>query len=140
MKKQQSGFTLIELMIVVAIIGILAAIAIPSYMDYTKKAKVSELLLAASPAKATASEYTVMAQTLPSTKVEAGIVDSTNPTALISSIIWSVAGAQIEVKAHPTDIGDLVLELKPTLNEDGSVSWVCTSRGTEAALAPSSCR
>ena len=56
-RNQQAGFTLIELMIVVAIIGILAAIAIPSYMDYTKRAKVSEMILAAAPLKLSASEY-----------------------------------------------------------------------------------
>jgi type IV pilus assembly protein PilA len=56
MKKQQSGFTLIELMIVVAIIGILAAIAIPSYMDYTAKAKMSEVILAASTGRTAVTE------------------------------------------------------------------------------------
>jgi type IV pilus assembly protein PilA len=57
MKKIQKGFTLIELMIVVAIIGILAAIAIPAYSDYTKRAKVTELVTAGSACKASVSEY-----------------------------------------------------------------------------------
>ena len=56
MKRIQQGFTLIELMIVVAIIGILAAVALPAYQDYTKKAKVTELLLAASACRTTISE------------------------------------------------------------------------------------
>ena len=56
MKRLQKGFTLIELMIVVAIIGILAAVALPAYQDYTIRAKVSELVLAASSAKVTISE------------------------------------------------------------------------------------
>ena len=57
MKKIQQGFTLIELMIVVAIIGILAAIAIPAYSDYTERAKVSELVTLGSACKASVSEY-----------------------------------------------------------------------------------
>ena len=56
MKKVQQGFTLIELMIVVAIIGILAAVALPAYQDYTKRAKVSELILAASACRTTITE------------------------------------------------------------------------------------
>ncbi|WP_416203267.1 pilin [Xanthomonas euvesicatoria] len=57
MKKNAQGFTLIELMIVIAIIAILAAIALPAYSDYTKKAKVSEVVLAASAGRTTISEY-----------------------------------------------------------------------------------
>ena len=66
MKRIQQGFTLIELMIVVAIIGILAAVALPAYQDYTKKAKVSEIVLAASSARTCVTE----------------IVQSSGPTAL----------------------------------------------------------
>ena len=64
-KKAQQGFTLIELMIVVAIIGILAAIALPAYKDYTVRAKVSEVILAASSAKNTVAETAQVNGALP---------------------------------------------------------------------------
>ncbi len=72
MKKVQQGFTLIELMIVVAIIGILAAIAIPAYQDYTVRAKVSEVINAGSPAKTAVSEYFISQNRMPSTQALAG--------------------------------------------------------------------
>ncbi|MBT8100815.1 MAG: prepilin-type N-terminal cleavage/methylation domain-containing protein, partial [Gammaproteobacteria bacterium] len=72
MKKQQ-GFTLIELMIVVAIIGILAAIAIPAYQDYTIRAQVSEGLSLSGGAKAAISEFTMDTGNFPSTNAEAGV-------------------------------------------------------------------
>ena len=64
MNKKQQGFTLIELMIVVAIIGILAAVALPAYQDYTNRAKVSELILAGADAKINISEYVQVKGTL----------------------------------------------------------------------------
>jgi type IV pilus assembly protein PilA len=141
MRKHQSGFTLIELMIVVAIIGILAAIAIPSYMDYTKKARVSELLNAASPGKAAISEFMITEQTQNDSisEDEAAIVDTT--TANINEVRWNETDGQIEVVANTTQIGALTLILTPTLNTtNGIVTWACSSDGSDARLAPASCR
>ncbi len=75
MKKQQ-GFTLIELMIVVAIIGILAAIAIPAYQDYTIRAQVSEGLQLSGGAKVAVTEYYQDRGTMPSVNAQAGIADA----------------------------------------------------------------
>uniref|UniRef100_UPI0035649B16 pilin n=1 Tax=Litorivivens sp. TaxID=2020868 RepID=UPI0035649B16 len=72
MKKVQQGFTLIELMIVVAIIGILAAVALPAYQDYTTRAKVSEGLALASSAKTAVAEHYMTRNTMPANNSTAG--------------------------------------------------------------------
>ena len=76
--KHQQGFTLIELMIVVAIVGILAAIALPAYQDYTVRAKVSEIMVIASKDKTSISEFFISRGEMPADSDEAGIQDSTS--------------------------------------------------------------
>ena len=141
MKKQQ-GFTLIELMIVVAIIGILAAIAIPAYQDYTIRAQVSEGLNLAGGAKAAVSEFTMDRGTFPSDNSEAGI--ATVPTNINGKYTASVTVTNGEVSveygndAHTLLSGDS-LELSPITNA-GSVEWICQSAEIADKHLPAACR
>jgi type IV pilus assembly protein PilA len=76
MKRVQQGFTLIELMIVVAIVGILAAIALPAYQDYTIRSRVSEALAAAGACKTQISEYVASRGTVPAVRTASGCSDT----------------------------------------------------------------
>jgi len=141
MKHLQQGFTLIELMIVVAIIGILAAIGLPAYQDYTKRAYVSEGLSLASAAKTAVTEYYASQGLWPTTNTEAGMVSSTS---IISSAVKSVAvgpsGVVTITYAAKVKDGTQVA-LTPTDNQ-GSISWVCAttaSNGVPSKWLPKSC-
>jgi len=138
MKKQQKGFTLIELMIVVAIIGILAAIAIPSYQDYIKRSKVSELLNVASAAKTSISEYFITNGQLPDDRTTAGF--SNVSTKYVSGMTWASTGADKGLMiSGKGDVSDVVVRLVPTAMTKGNIDWKCTAKqGTQ--YVPASCR
>ncbi len=141
MKKQQ-GFTLIELMIVVAIIGILAAIAIPAYQDYTIRAQVSEGLNLAGGAKAAVSEYTMDRGSFPDSNNTAGIsaANSINGK-YVTSVTVTNAGAVDVVYGNDAhrDLAGLTLSLSPFTNA-GSVEWICQSANIADKHLPAACR
>ncbi|MFN7723484.1 MAG: pilin [Rubrivivax sp.] len=143
MKRVQQGFTLIELMIVVAIIGILAAVALPAYQDYTVKAKVSEVVLAASTCR-TAITETVQTSpgSLPSTDDSWGCESSSSTSKYVASI--STKGTSGKVKVTTKDLpvtGDVILE--PAIDATNKVvtSWKCgTSVDAFKKYLPGSCK
>ncbi len=143
MKKQQ-GFTLIELMIVVAIIGILAAIAIPAYQDYTIRAQVSEGLNLAGGAKAAVTEYSQDRGAFPGGNTEAGLSDATDIKGkYVASVTVGGSGVVTVLfgsGAHALIDGSDIL-MTPT-NNTGSVSWECTTGGNtiENKHLPAACR
>ncbi|TMN20258.1 pilin [Pseudoxanthomonas sp. X-1] len=133
MKKNMQGFTLIELMIVVAIIAILAAIALPAYSDYTKKAKVSEVILAASSARTAVAEYAAGNNTLPPTTWAPEVQSSK----YVSGLAWS-GGKIVATSTVPGATGNITLT--PTLNTANSqVTWVCDG-SVSSKYRPGTCQ
>ncbi len=121
MKRIQLGFTLIELMIVVAIIGILAAVALPAYQDYTIRSKVSELILQASGYKVTVSEKAANDGTLASAGVGLSI-------AIVGKVTsgGNAVDGRIFVRGSPSSVGTIIeIRLDPSIGVGGVVVWKC---------------
>lgn len=125
LKTIQKGFTLIELMIVVAIIGILAAIAIPAYQDYTVRSQVTEGLNLASSVKAGVAEYYAAKGEWPTTLAQVGI--SNTPTGkYVTGITMGTGTILIEYgQAANTQIDTQILALQPKLGGNDEVIWLC---------------
>jgi len=136
--KQQKGFTLIELMIVVAIIGILAAIAIPAYQDYTIRARVTEGLEMASSAKLAVSETAMTNNALPATQAATGYT-SPAATVNVASIVVGANGV-ITITYAPAAGGPADIIMTPTLTANGDVTWDCTLGTLLPKYRPASCR
>ena len=145
MKKQQ-GFTLIELMIVVAIIGILAAIAIPAYQDYTIRAQVSEGLNLSGGAKTAVTEFFQDRGTLPGNNATAGVADSgqiqgnyVSQVAVAAGVITVTYSSTGDQEANAAIDGD-TLTLTPDTTNPGSVDWNCSSTTLANKHLPAACR
>ena len=137
MKQLQKGFTLIELMIVVAIIGILAAVALPAYQDYTIRAKVSELVLAASGFKTSISEKAQSDATLAS----AGVGLTVTASGKVTSGTVTDLGV-VTIIGSATSVGTAVtVTLSPSYKADGKLIWDCKADSTATfKYMPAECR
>ena len=145
MKKIQNGFTLIELMIVVAIIGILAAIAIPQYQNYVARAQVSEALVLVSAAKTAVAEYANVKGEFPTSSVLAGI-DATIVGKYVASVAVGTGGAITATfdsgtgaDSHTKIQGGTVILTPGGLNT-GAITWASTGSSGIQAYLPASCK
>ena len=134
-RSMQKGFTLIELMIVIAIIGILAAIAIPQYQDYTKRAKVTEVILAMAPCKLAVTEYYSAQNAFPGDLATAGC--QSQVSTYVTSVAVGAGGVVTATSAVSGATGTVTLTPAAGTN---AVNWTCAAGTLDPKYLPSSCR
>nr|MDP2191742.1 pilin [Rhodoferax sp.] len=141
-RSMQKGFTLIELMIVVAIIGILAAVALPAYQDYTVRAKVSEVILAGSSAKTSVAEAAQVGAIMPTT---ASLVVDSQVSKYVASVVYSKTSDTVGLVTVTTTTADAKISgvtvlMTGTLQTNGQVLWVCSAGTITVKYLPASCK
>jgi len=143
-RSMQKGFTLIELMIVVAIIGILAAVALPAYQDYTVRAKVSEMILAGSSAKTAVSEAAQVNSGMPTT---ASLVVDSQTSKFVAAVSYTQTSASVGVVtvtggAAETKISGKTITFTGTMGTSGNgqVDWLCRAGTLDPKYLPASCK
>jgi type IV pilus assembly protein PilA len=142
-RKQQAGFTLIELMIVVAIIGILAAIAIPRYQDYTARAQATEALNLASGLKTEVAEYYSSEGALPTSTQLGYESDGSDTTGNYVDNVVVAAGvirATMKSAGVASDLQGKKIVLTPNTTGEGSITWGCSTDATNLSVVPQNCR
>ena len=146
-RPRQQGFTLIELMIVIAIVGILAAIALPAYQDYTIRARMSEPLAIAAEAKTTMSEFYASNGRLPTLQASLGLGEL-NPQSYAVSLSYVYADPTITFKIQlgtKQELGGMkggIVQLKGLTDQNtGTISWTCgPATAAKVKYLPASCR
>ena len=147
-----AAFTLVELMIAVAIVGILISLAVPSYVDYTTRTKITEALYLAASAKSSIAEFYISNGTLPSTMNEAGITDAN------TKYVHSLTYKKVADKKEDGERGHIVITLSEAvgsnamgkelvveayIRQSGAIDWQCkpaSQNGVPPHLLPASCR
>ncbi len=135
---QQKGFTLIELMMVIIIISVLAAVAIPAYQDYLVRARVVEGFNLVAPAKLAVTETVMSNNGLPENQIATGYV-SPSPTANVASIAIADKTGEIII-AYTSLAGGGTVILKPFVEKSGEITWTCTGGTLLPKYRPSNCR
>ncbi len=150
-QKKQQGFTLIELMIVIAIVGILAAVALPAYQDYTVRAKLSEALGVLAEAKTSVGEFYIANNAFPADAQEAGIRSDID-TDIVASLLYSTAGngnfgVKVKQAVVPGAAGDVIFGMSVVSSAGGTLAYKCvrqpnniTGTAIEGKYLPANCR
>ena len=139
MKRVQQGFTLIELMIVVAIVGILAAIAIPAYSDYIVRSKVSEAMAATGACKTSVSEYIATKGAAALTATNAGCTDIATQYASAPVVTAATGVITITVAGTNSGMDTKTVTLTPDITGNAVSAWNCSTTGP-VKFVPANCR